>query len=498
MSSEKFRYQLRQEAQRWRSEGLINGTQFQQLSDRYRFDHLDTQAKNRFTLVLLGLGSVLIGLGVITFVAANWQDIPRLVRVALLLGTFIGVSGAGFFLWRQPTSEPSQTSPQNWQSQAPQERWQSRLGQMLLLLGGLILGANMALMAQMFHIGGSSYGLFLLWGLGVLVMAYSLRLTSLGTLAIVLIVIGYWHGWMDYMQIGQREDGSLLSFLVQQMPILISVLFLPLAYWCRSKALFTVLAIAVAVSLISNPFNLSSSQSGLFSAVVAVLPAALLWSYDDTLWSRIFRRTAAEPTGERSASLVRPFQPIARRLAIAYLGGAFFWLSFGWIWNDNSWLYILRTPLEWRSQLNVAILGSVAIAQWLYLLRFARTRSGRFYLNVNTSAVLLFIGITALVIFWDIQVQSLPVVAPFVFNVLMAVLAIGVVRESVAIADRSAFWFGIVLLILQIFSRMLEYDTGLLLKALAFVLCGVGVIGAGLWFERYVRTLNPVSANGEE
>lgn len=475
MSSEKFRHQLRQEAQRWQADGLINGTQFQQLSDRYQFNQLDTQAKNRFTLILLGLGSVLIGLGVITFVAANWQDIPRLARVALLFSVFVGVNFAGFALWRQPG-----------------DLWQSRLGQALLLLGALILGANMALMAQMFHIGGSPYGLFLTWGIGVLVMAYGLRLTSLGMLAILLIGIGYWYSWTGYLQSGlwRGEDGSLASLMVQQMPIVVSVLFLPLAYWCRSKVLFTLSAIALVSSLISNPFNLST-QSGLFSAAIAVLPAALLWSYDDTLWDSIRRRSLSLP------SSVRLFQPIARRCAVVYLGGAFFWLSFGWLWDDIGRDIFMGTNTEWRSLPSVVILVGIAIVQWLYLLRFARTRSGRVYFSPNTSTILLFIALTALIIFWDIQLQPLPIVAPFVFNALLAVLAIGVVRASIGIADRPAFWFGIVLLILQIFSRLLEYDTGLLLKALVFVLCGVGVILAGLWFERYVRTLTTLPSSTE-
>jgi hypothetical protein len=37
---------------------------------------------------------------------------------------------------------------------------------------------------------------------------------------------------------------------------------------------------------------------------------------------------------------------------------------------------------------------------------------------------------------------------------------------------------------------MFEYDTGLLLKAIVLFVSGVCVIAAGLWFERYLLTLN--------
>jgi hypothetical protein len=38
---------------------------------------------------------------------------------------------------------------------------------------------------------------------------------------------------------------------------------------------------------------------------------------------------------------------------------------------------------------------------------------------------------------------------------------------------------------------MLEYEEGLLLKSFVFLLSGLGVIAAGLWFERHLSDLTP-------
>jgi uncharacterized membrane protein len=105
MASDKFRRQLRQEAEQWRREGLIDGTQWQQLTERYHFDRLDRAARDRFIIVVMGLGSVLLGLSVITFVAANWQAIPREAKLLLLLAVFVIVNTAGFYLWQQPGND---------------------------------------------------------------------------------------------------------------------------------------------------------------------------------------------------------------------------------------------------------------------------------------------------------------------------------------------------------------------------------------------------------
>ena len=41
MVSEKFRHELRKESQQWQAEGLISSRQYEELSQRYRFNQLD-------------------------------------------------------------------------------------------------------------------------------------------------------------------------------------------------------------------------------------------------------------------------------------------------------------------------------------------------------------------------------------------------------------------------------------------------------------------------
>jgi uncharacterized membrane protein len=86
-----------------------------------------------------------------------------------------------------------------------------------------------------------------------------------------------------------------------------------------------------------------------------------------------------------------------------------------------------------------------------------------------------------------LTINGWAIVAISIFNLLLFLLAVGLIREGLAQGQRRLFWGGMVLLTLQIFSRMLEYDTDLLFKSLVLFLCGFGVIAAGLWFERYLR-----------
>lgn len=428
MHSEKFRRQLRQEAQHWRANGDISESQFQKLSDRYQFDQVDHAG--RFTLVLLGLGLSFIGIGVVTFIVANWNGISHLGRSVLLLGLFFGLNGGGLALWKRSKYQ--------------------RFGEILLLFGAVALGANLAQYV-------TGFALFLGWGIGCLAIAYGLRLKGLGILAIALIGIGYWTSWSQIY-----FSPTCIEMIGLQMPIVSAILFLPLAYWCRSRAIFLLSAIAIHSALLSSLAAIVTKAS-LLPALLSILPAALLWSYDDSLWS----------SG-------KSFQPIARQLAVLFLGGLFFWFSFHWVWNGSLTWYT-RIP-EWRSLPSVVLFAGIAIGQWLYMLRNVRL------MNFNTIGIGFSIGFSTIVNFWHLRIQPLPIFAPILFNVLLIGLALGSVRTSLSNGKRRAFWFGILLLGLQIVSRLLEYDTTVLMKSFVCVVCGVSAIVAGLWFESRLRS----------
>ncbi|MCC3511939.1 MAG: DUF2157 domain-containing protein [Microcoleus sp. PH2017_17_BER_D_A] len=465
MISDKFRRELRAEAKLWEAEGLIDKSLYQQLSERYQFHTLETSSRNQFLSILIGLGSILLGIGVITFVAANWQVWSREVRVAMLLSVFVAVNVAGFYLWRIPASQNKSSN----QSILPVTKGRNKLlGEGLLLLGTLILGANMALMAQMFHIGGSSYGLFLVWGIGVLGMAYSLRLTSLGVLSALLIGFGYWLAVLDW---SSKVEFSWLEVLVRQMPIAASLMFVPLAYWCRSRVIFAIGAIAIIFSL--QVSIAQAADGGWGAAIFCGLAPALLWGYDDAMWPYAHSRL---------------FQPTARSLALLYFAGLFYFLSFHWFWQDSP--TPRQTGPDWVLLANVAVLGGLAVFEWLHLGRLEMGRRTQKAVNLTTGAIALFILASAFIPFFHLTFTPIPQLATFLFNVLSFLLAVGLIREGLALGNRQSFWGGMVLITLQIISRVFEYNTELLLKSFVFVLCGIGVIAAGLWFEKHFAKID--------
>ena len=91
---------------------------------------------------------------------------------------------------------------------------------------------------------------------------------------------------------------------------------------------------------------------------------------------------------------------------------------------------------------------------------------------------------------FNFAIAPLSIAGTIIFNLLLFTLAIMLISQSVNEGQRFNFWLGILLIILQIFSRMFEYNTGLILKAIALFICGIAAIMAGLWFERYLSNQN--------
>ena len=78
-----FRYhdRLEADARRWVEKGLVDEATAERLLDESR----SQKRGYSFTSIVVLLGVVCLCFAAMTFVAANWEDMPKLVRVALIL-----------------------------------------------------------------------------------------------------------------------------------------------------------------------------------------------------------------------------------------------------------------------------------------------------------------------------------------------------------------------------------------------------------------------------
>lgn len=462
MSSEKFRRQLQQESDLWLKEGLIDANLYAQIAQRYQFNLITTTSGDRFVVILLILGGILLGLGVITFVAANWQSWSKLVKTIFLLSLLISSNCVGFYFWRQPSLITNTTTNKQ------------RLGLGLLFFGALLLGANLANLAQIFHLSDLDSRLYFVWGIGVLAMAYGLRLNSLGILSLILLHISYWWQILD---LNWWLQSSIYELVIQHFFIVGLILFLPLAYWCNSRAIFILnfLLIIPALIISGGVFFTSISPQPISLAITPAIAIAFLWGYDDSLLPLVDSRQ---------------FQSLTRSLAIWLLGIVFYCFSFRVIWLESvnsqvNSLDISRSIL-WLA-IDLILVTIWTIIEWVNLVNYPHKVNRQNYLDLSSLMITIFIILSLLIIYVHFSLTPLTNFATFIFNLQLFLLAIGLIKQGLNQGQRLTFWGGMILLTLQVLSRTLEYDTGLILKSLVFIVCGIAVILIGLWFEKQLK-----------
>ncbi len=136
--------------------------------------------RQRVVRIVVGVGAVLIGAGVFSFVAANWQYISDWGRIGLIVTGMLAASVTGWAL--------------------REYRDYRFTGGALLLLGSIIFGAGIFLVAQIFNLQGNWPDGFVMWSMGTLAMAMATRLRVLyvlGLLVGLIALAGYPFGLAD-------------------------------------------------------------------------------------------------------------------------------------------------------------------------------------------------------------------------------------------------------------------------------------------------------------
>lgn len=189
------------------------------------------------------LSAVLIGFAVMSFVAANWQAMPRLLRIGMLIAAMWAAYGLSGVLAR---------------------RGMTGFAHAAILLGVGIFGGSIMLISQMYHMDGNPADAVLLWAGGALLAGVGLRSNPALALAMVLVV--YW-GTTEAL----RLDRVFWPFLVPWA--LVSAAF----YWQRWRPGLHLSGLALTGFIVSLGYRLNDGHAhGLVVvAGLAVMAASI-------------------------------------------------------------------------------------------------------------------------------------------------------------------------------------------------------------------------------
>jgi uncharacterized membrane protein len=240
-----YKKRLTHDLDRWQSNGWV--------SEQSRVAILDDLAKSGRDIGLasaLGiLASVLFGFAAISFVAAHWQDVPRLGRLGLLLAAiWVGYGIAGWLT----------------------ARGQRAFADAAILFSVAMFGASIMLISQMYNIGGEPSDGVLMWWIGALFAGAVLRSNPALALAMVLVCV-----W-SFMETSERND--------VHWPFLIGWAAVTAAFvWQRWRPGLHLSALSLSVFVISIGYLLAQDHEHAIVATVGVLAAVVAFGVEKAL-----------------------------------------------------------------------------------------------------------------------------------------------------------------------------------------------------------------------
>lgn len=200
MRDRTFMKRLSQELPVWVEKGWVRPGADQEILKYTAAQH---GGGDRHVIALSLMGVILLGAGVITFFAAHWSGMSKLAKLLVLFG---GMSAA--YIAAAITAIRGNLP---------------RISESLWLLGVLLFGANIMLIAQIYNIDSHYPDGVLMWALGGLLVAYaaSAQMAMAGAIALAVL----WSG-MEILDFESTHWGFLL-FWATCLPAIYRKAWLP-------------------------------------------------------------------------------------------------------------------------------------------------------------------------------------------------------------------------------------------------------------------------------
>jgi|TARA_R100000501_G_scaffold14680_2_gene26620 uncharacterized membrane protein len=342
----------------WQQAGIIDAETAARIAA-----HEDASARPFALWAVIGLGCLALALGLISVVAANWTDIPDVLKLVVHFTLSAAAALAVWFGVRRDA------------------RWFAEGA--LFLLAALIL-TGLALHSQIYQLSGDIWKLLMTWlalSAPVLLLAGRTRLTAYALAGMTL-----WAtiGWAS-AQVGETLSAHLVEGLAMAVPWLL--LAIPALIRERRRFIHGLVEVALIVLLIgvslahmawADPVTgAAASDMRVRMALVAVVAMAALWAQ---------RRRGPLPQPLHLPMVAVPFVALFLATALPHGDGPlprfFGALVFAGMWG---WIAWAAARLGWRSLFGIAI-GALAIR--LFIVYFELFGS-----LAMTGAGLIFAGV---------------------------------------------------------------------------------------------------------
>ncbi len=412
---------LHAELPQWIRDGLVDETTANAIASRY-----PTGNKLSWGLfILTAIGAIIFGLGIILFFAYNWADLPKPAKLALVFAAVLISHGVALWLRRKRAH-------------------QHNLIEGFHLLGTMMFGAGIWLIAQIYNLNEHYPTALLVWGLGALSLAWALPSVIQGLLASVLLSIWGLSETLDFQNV------HLASIA------LVAIGIVPLAWTQRSRTLLLfglVSLLGLGILNIGNALTFSIVFNLLFAASLLLIAAAYLTQRSQFPGSaQVLRAIGVTIYG---ASLLLLTFDTELVLRIQRLPDN---LDVSWQWIATvQWLTLIVTTICWFAM----IIPPFAHG---FKLKVSTTTALQHCLILASLLVLLTHNLG----WYDEQ----PLIRYIAYNLILAAHSVLLIISGTDNLQWKQTTLGCMMLVVLIMARFNDLFDSLLMRSLAFILVG--------------------------
>lgn len=234
----RFRLEQRDQLQRWAEQGFFTADEWQQLREHNRLQPDSDEWRGLLQQLSVWAGAMALGSGMIFFLAFNWADMSRFLKLGLAAGLLTGMTLMAAWLA------------------------DSLLARRAVLFGcALVTGALLALIGQIYQTGADVWQLFAVWALLMLPWALLARSSACWLLWVLVLNLALGR-WLALHAVGFWRPSDQLVLLPVALNLLLFLLF-------ESQS----------SRLLQQPRLWLVRVTGLL-ALVSVLPGALMAFWD--------------------------------------------------------------------------------------------------------------------------------------------------------------------------------------------------------------------------
>lgn len=391
------------------------------------YGELKNTGKENFTIILFSiLGTLLVGLGVISLFAHNWEQLSRPVRAGVsLFPLIIGQILAFWVLLKHPTSHA--------------------LKEGIATFVSLMVGAAIALISQTYNISGDTGDFILSWMLLIVPLVYLMEVT----IPAVIYVAGI-SAWAWYCSITSQKVIIFWPLLAIIIPHFIWALYQD-KYNVRARTLATVMAISVCFGIEQTISNLDRIWPGswivIYSSIATLFYLLGTWEFNiiSTNWQKPFRCLGG--AGIFVMSLLLTFH-------------------FPWASMKGHSLIIGRN------------LSLIPLWDYFLSLLLVGTTISIFILRVKNKGLInsLFGALPLLAIIGCGLSAIAPTISMLLFDAFMFIISViqimmGVRTDNLSIINKGMFMLASLILV-----RFFDSDISIVAKGLVFIIVGVGFL----------------------